>query len=650
MELTLDQKKALARARARIRIKQTATEPQKAPNLVTQPDMGGIPLFGPLLRLAGYDGLPKEAQEGYTPGPVPALDPVNAFASKAMESVPVLGPMIKGGMNNLAASVHGITPEEIEAQNVATESQYPNAAVAGQVAGTVGPLAGVGATATGARLLGQVGGLVPRMITGSASAAAITGTDSLARGKPFEEALDDAKWAAMIGGGLPVAERLAGVVIRAMTGKALDPAETALARAIQDDGIPLDQLQQRINELGPDAVLADLGPNLQRQAGALASLPGQAQKTVRTALGERAQSTNTRIIGDVNDTLGPAPVPSRVTAEIQQNMDALGPEYQAALGNARAVNTDALALDLDSQIVNLRGDAQKAVRQVRSMLDVEGVPGQLDPNPATLFQVRQAIDGLLETEANTKVIGALTRARQQVDTILADAAPGIKQVDAKFEELARQRDALGQGQQVLDSGRTAIRPEELEALIAESAVPARGIGPSAVPYRLSQGTRAEIERIIGTTTNDLNALKTALKGDGSWNRDRLVTLFGKDKADRLLHILDREKAFDATNRIVTQNSETAARTAAQDEVSPMRAGKLSGLTWTGLLATGGQKLANIGAASRRTGTNATIADALMSNQISPARLQSISEALQQISGRSKILPPAAIAQALLGNN
>lgn len=92
------------------------------------------------------------------------------------------------------------------------------------------------------------------------------------------------------------------------------------------------------------------------------------------------------------------------------------------------------------------------------------------------------------------------------------------------------------------------------------------IGPSAVPLRLSQGARAEVERIVGNNANDVSALNKLIKGEGDWNRARLATLFGQDKADRLIKVLDNERVFADTANTVTRNSETAARIAAQEEL------------------------------------------------------------------------------------
>lgn len=419
---------------------------------------------------------------------------------------------------------------------------------------------------------------------------------------------------AVMSGGPEVARSALG----AATGNALRPsARKLILRAASDDAIPLDQIPSRLDALGPDAVLADLGPNLQKQAQAIATMPGPGQKTVVDTLAARAAGRNSRIIDDVNETLGPAPIPSRVAAENLGNRKALVPEYAEAFRNSTAVDTVEIAQTLDSQIVNFRGDAQKALQKVRSMLDVHGEPDLLDPNPFTLFQVRNAIDGMLETEANSKVIAALTDTRRAIDAKLAESVPGIKKVDAKYEELARQGKALEKGQTLLDSGRTATRPAELIEEMVNGAQPKGvGVGPSAEPFRLTQGARAEIDRLIGTSVNDLNALKGALKGDGSWNRERLATLFGQEKADKLLAILDREVTYSRTEGDALGGSRTATLQAAQDEIrgTTKDAGVLENalnLKLGSSAARAGDKALGWIGKARRNATNAAVADALM---------------------------------------
>lgn len=349
-------------------------------------------------------------------------------------------------------------------------------------------------------------------------------------------------------------------------------AQRMMQRSLVNDGIPLDQVGPRLARLGPDAVVADLGPNLQARSAAIATMPGSGQKTIVDTLSARRAGapgqlgTNERIIRDVNETLGPAPVPSQVADEVSANKVALRPEYQEVFQGGRAVDTSPIALDLDSMAVNLRGDAQKRAQQIRTMLNVLGTD-ELDPNPETLFQVRQAIDGILATEQNPQAIGTMTYIRRQVDDLLAGAVPGIKDVDAKFAELARQGEAFSQGQQILRTGPEAPHPADVVEQMVNGAVPqGTMVGPSAVPFRLSQGARADIDRLIGTKANDLLALKQAVGGTGDWNRTKLVAAFGEEKADALLQIIEREVKYGETANLALNGSRTQLLKAAQDDI------------------------------------------------------------------------------------
>lgn len=354
-----------------------------------------------------------------------------------------------------------------------------------------------------------------------------------------------------------------GVAQRELSGR----NHRLLQRELGNADIAPNQVGPRLSQVGEGAVLADLSPGLQARAAAIATTPGGGAKTIVDTLSARRAGSNSRIVSDVDNTLGPAPIPSVLAAENVASKRALSPEYQTLFRDqARAVDTSTIALDLDSMAVNLRGDAQKRAQSIRSMLNVVGTE-ELDPNPETLFQVRQAIDGILATEQNPQAIGTMTYIRKQVDDLLADAVPGIKEIDAQYSELARQGEAVQTGQQLLDTGRTAPRPSEVEDMMGSGALPQGAqIGPSAVPLRLRQGARAEIDRLIGTNVRDINAMKRIVAGEGNWNRDRLVSVFGQEKAEQLLNILEREAAFNATESMALAGSRTDVLRSAKADI------------------------------------------------------------------------------------
>jgi hypothetical protein len=414
---------------------------------------------------------------------------------------------------------------------------------------------------------------VPKMITGLAASLqdAIFGTSEALSGEMSDIEMDP-----VTGEILPFNSRMtdwaqdtAGLV----TGGEAIPSKAALAtrggrpvprqvtRALEADKIPLDRVAEHVAKLGSDGMVADLGPNVRAVTAAAVSKPGAPATGMVDTLTARQAAGNERTRQGLNDALGEAPVPSSLQGDIRANKRALGPEYETALESAAPVDLSNLAAGLDEQIAQLRGPAQLALTDVRRMLNETG-GANLDTSARVLFQTRQAIDGLAEGVNDPNVARVLRDARRQVNDILVEAAPGIQSVDSAYRELSRQSDAVDNGQTVLDSSRKAPRPAELAEQVQSGALP-EGVlvGPSGEAFRLSQGARAEIDRVVGTNANDRAALERLLKGDGDWNRQRLATLFGPDRASRLFEILAAERAMAETEGAILRSAQDLAQAA-----------------------------------------------------------------------------------------
>lgn len=517
------------------------------------------PVDGPGLALSTARG----AMQGVTLG----------LADESYGLMQGIGSLIRGGTFS-EGYVRGLA--EYRANDKAARDAHPIASTAGEVVGSVAPMVAAGGTALGARAMGLTG---PNLLSRSAMSAGLGGIVGGVQGfnsgeGGFEERAKAAALPAVAGFGLGAASptiglgvgkavsgvtravRGAGTVPPGMTGSAADVLAEDFARA----GGP-QAIAQRVAELGPDAMLLDASPSLMGRAQGLAIQP-ETREGIVGPLAARNRSANARLNADVDTAIGPATVPSQIEAGLAASRDATAEAYAPVMRGARAVDTRSLADNLEEAAINLRGPQQRAVLDVRRMLNIPGNSGQLDPSPQALHATREAIDGLIGDATNDKVIRALTNARRQVDEALGQAAPGIKDVDARYAELARQSEGLERGARVLDSGRTAVRPSELAAEIEQGAVPQGTlVGPSAVPLRMRQGLRADIDREIGNRANDLEALKKVIKGEGDWNREKLALVFGPDEANAIINSVDREAAFrNAYNKIV-ENSQTAQRTA-----------------------------------------------------------------------------------------
>ncbi|ADV12927.1 hypothetical protein [Mesorhizobium ciceri] len=548
--------------------------------------------------LAGGGPKPEQGHEAPTFVPNPDMGATGTYLTSTGEGVPIAGPYIDKGLTAASAGIGSLLTDEpyskvnaeMTRMNEASRDAHPVARtlgnVTGAVAGTlpammVAPEAfGIGAASVPAQALisGGTGGMI-----NAADSAVRSGGDPRETFKGGLMGLGAGLAAPVVGpligkGVKAVADNLhIGAVARAL---GLDKrAVSVLVDAARQDAVEPAKLAQ----LGNNGMLMDLGPNMRHTAGAIAATPGEGKAIVRNAIGARDADANWRIRSALNQTLGEAPTPSRIIDRANTNQQRLAPEYREALRDAGPVDTLPIARYLETEAQTLRGEPQRLVQRVRSMLDYQPTPADIararangQPPPGTslisdageLLNTRHAIDDMLETTQGTNAVNALTTARQAVDDELRASVPGIKEVDAKYSELARQKEAVQRGQSVLSSGREAPRPDELAADVRQGALPqGLQVGPSAVPVRLREGARAEIERIVGTNANDRVALQRLIKGEGDWNRARLSTLFGSDKARSIIDLLDREKLFADTSNIVTRNSESAARIAAQDAIT-----------------------------------------------------------------------------------
>lgn len=315
-------------------------------------------------------------------------------------------------------------------------------------------------------------------------------------------------------------------------------------------------MRGKLDELGPDATFADVSPEWLGVARGAAARP-ETRGLVVPPLEARQAAANARLGSALDENLGRAIIPSQVDDALAQGQEAIAARYPQVMRGGSAVDTQPLANALDSEFVRVRGPQQEAVQRVRRMLNIPGTD-QLDPNPNTLLSTRNAIDGLFATETNPQVIRQLSAARQQVDDELARVVPGIKEVDAPFAELARQRQALTQGRTILNNEASAMRPQELQDILTQGGLPeGQMVGPSAASMRARQGVRAEIDRAVGTNANDVTALKKIVRGEGDWNREKLGMMFGQDRANNALSAIDREVRFGDTANRVTRGSDTA---------------------------------------------------------------------------------------------
>jgi len=517
-----------------------------------------------------------------------------------------------GGMNYLTGNAPSYT-EGVKSEREKTQAirdYAPKAAMLGEAVGGLGT--GAGLVKSGITLAGRTGaGLLPRVLGygaegglyGAAQGAGNTFSDDVS--DYLKNAGTGAAAGAAIGAGLPALGSAAGAAYRAgaaFLGPRVEGVGRGASALLRGAAQADEQGIRNLPNLGPDAMLPDAGPAMLGLAQGGGTGTGPGSSALVNNLKTRDQATAQRLLQSLDTNLGPAPIPSRVEANLNGSRALVGQAYEPVLANARPADMRPLAQQLDAVANVERGPAQRAARQVRDMLG--NAVHQTDP--AALLNTRQAIDGMMAAETDPNTLRVLGQTRAAVDEALAQAVPGIKEVDAQVAELSRQWKAFQRGSQILDTGKEAVRPVELADERVQGAQPqGLQVGPSAAPVRLRQGARAEIDRRVGTNVNDLVQLERTFATPQDWNYQKLGQVFGEGPRDRVASDIIANRTFRDTYQKVAQGSQTAQRTEAAKSMEGAAGGNIpTDITATSL----GLKAANAVAKFLSGQSNATTRD------------------------------------------
>ncbi|MGO8091788.1 hypothetical protein AB9E29_32140 [Rhizobium leguminosarum] len=558
--LTPEQQQAIARARARVQLKKPQDQPPS-------------PSGRHLTYEEGLAALDAEGPYGY-----------GTVLSGIVEGVPIAGPYLLGGAKNTAAGLRsllygGSYDDQLRFVNALDQGAkiaHPNVNTTGQVVGAVGGT--IPAVVAAPEMFGAAGGsMLMRSGVSALTGGGIGAADTAVRsGGDPEKTGWGALQGTLLGLGGPIAGEAIGAGVktgakaltRALLGEevASKPAQDILAELTRSsrnwlaknvsDPDMLAAARDRFDELGSDAVFADVLPEWRGVAKSGAARESTRSKVV-DPLNERGSMASTRLKSDFETNLGPEPVPSMIDSELKASQAQVKSQYRPAVMEQPPYDFTPVAERLDKLIPYRRGGEQSDLLNVRNMLNDFG-KDTVSSDPAIAYETRSAIDRILKTAEDPEIIETLGGVRGMIDERLARAAAGVKELDAQFAELGRQREGLLQGQSVLADGPRAMRPVEIqEKLLAGAEPQGTLIGPSAESARMRQGTLGDIYRAVGTEASDMNALRKVVRGKGDWNRQKLGMMFGPEKADASLNAIDREALFADTANGITSATDTA---------------------------------------------------------------------------------------------
>ncbi|WFU37322.1 hypothetical protein QA640_22790 [Bradyrhizobium sp. CB82] len=594
----------------------------------------------------------------------------------------------------LSAGGYGEHLKNEQGETEAFQKAHPIAAPVLEAAGgVIAPAAVVGAAAKGATL-------GTKTLLGAGAGGGIGAVQGAFGSKDWTDPIQVAKDAGvgavvggMVGGTIPTVGKVVGAayekaanLFRGKVDGMSRAASNHLVKAVEADTPAA--VQARLAELGPDTMLVDAGPALLGKGQGASLNSDEGRSVMQTALTARDKGTNARIQNDVNAALGPyqGGDPQTVRDAIVAHRTAVdNVNYPAALDNAPPVQTAHILTDLDYLIPRSVGNEHRALTNLRDMmmtterrplLDAAGIQ-QYDRlgNPRfhevpvsqndaeVLHKVKQELDNVIEYDqpglgvpagALSRQQAALKRMRFRVNEALEQQVPGYANANAVSAALAQRAEAVKNGTQYLGNGKTTPSPGRFAAEFDPLS--------QGEKIAFAKGSRGEVERILGTKANDLQALRGELQGEGGWNTAKLATVHGQDAADELVNTVNRNLKFRDTYNKIVENSQTAQRNAAAKAMKPDPSTETPlvnpNMSLTGLLATGAKKglstVVNAMLHNDPTRSYGELARALTEQGAArDARVAAVVDALTARQGNAAAGPmignSAAVVAALLGN-
>lgn len=514
---------------------------------------------------------------------------VNNFAEAIARGTPIgswgdeIDARLKDAMHRLTRGVAGYQYDEAAAYNRARQEDFdrrnPMSSLGLKVAGAVAtlPLAPGIRSAQGASMLSRMGAGAATGAGYGALYGAGEGTDAESRvvegikGTALGAGLGAA--AVPVATGIGNAARYAADKYRGLPQQLAGMSPQAVqkvSRAAADDGLipisrtapPNQRYAEEAARLGPEGMLADMGPNLLSQTQAITRQRGVGQRVLQDAIEERAAGAAGRIARDTDAVLGPARNlvdVERVT--MQQARQTAAPLYDEFYSTTIPVSQQLVTL--------LQRVPQPAWSKVQTLAQAEGVDlAQVMNTGRGIDLLKRGLDDMARGAGRgtneERIYSGLARSiRNEVDTLISPQNPAMS-------SWAQARAAAGEGLQfreALEEGRGAFsrgtHPDQLRADLA-------GMNP-VQRAAFQEGARGQIRDIMGNATmasaspeTGIAAASAARKALGSdYARQKLGlvvdgrTVPGRAPPETLANRLDAETAFADTRNRAWLGSQTS---------------------------------------------------------------------------------------------
>lgn len=411
-----------------------------------------------------------------------------AMSSAWLNDIPVAGPAILDMAQKAKAAIHGVPLETVQYDTQRAMDANPVESKVAGVTSSIANLLPAGMTAIGGRLLGTVGSLPARVMAGGASAAAISGADTLARGGSSDEALTNLGIGAAVGGAIPV---VGAGVRRLLTPLPANAAKTRAAEVLRQEGVDL-TAGQRTGSKGMQYAESELGGGaaenfMERQADQFTSAALRRVGVQASRVTPDVIDTAYRNIGQQFDDLA-ARNGMQTDARFVQDMQRAWREFEGVTNpSSRPPFVERLLQDVAGRMRTgyafLPGDWFKSTRSELARL----ARGSSNPEFASaLREIMGALDDAMERtlqQTNPADLGAWREARRTYANMLVieDAATraGEKAADGIITPQALRSAAAKQNKRAFARGRNEFADLANAGVSTMSPLPQSGTAPRA---------------------------------------------------------------------------------------------------------------------------------------------------------------------------
>jgi hypothetical protein len=462
--------------------------------------------------------------------------------------------------------------KNLEAQRAASRADQEERAplrLMGQIAGgVVGPSKGLKVLQNATTLPGRaIGGAVAGASAGVPYGYFSSDAD-LNSMAAAGDALKGGAAGGIIGGAAPVVGNAIGRAVDFVRNRVSPDQFSTLPRVTQRNleslsrDMDLQRVQAEANRLGPNAMLADVSPDMRLVAQNAATRPGVAP-VVSDPLMARDAARNDRLTSALNQSFGPNVDRTVVNDRLSALRKQAGSEFERLSNTAQndmpAFGTLTTIDAIKASPVGRNPGVAEALSQIERVLTNQNT-NAVGRSAAEFHAARRLADDILQSPSTSgSVKSAVQSIRNELDDALKSGVSGWKGADARFADIAKRQEAFDAGQTVFNSGREALRPDEYARYLS-------GLNKKQTSTE-RLGARAELDRIVGQSNNDLRSLQNTLKLPGDDPARKMEMLFGADRTRKFYDAKDAERIFADTNNRVNNGSQTAQRQGANQLLS-----------------------------------------------------------------------------------